>query len=469
MQVELSPVGHSEADTIAAIATPSGAGAIGIIRISGARAREIARCVVRSRLWMSPGRGWRLGFGVARCSKGEILDQVLVLDMPAPRSYTGDDVVELQCHGGILVTQRILEAVVAAGARIAEPGEFTRRAFLNGRLDLTQAEAVAALIAARDDAALRLALRQLSGALGLEVKGLRAALVDALAVVEGALDFSAEELDEPQLPDERGVAQALEEVSARVERLLATYPAARAAYEGGRVVIVGKPNVGKSSLFNALLGRDRALVTPLAGTTRDVVEAELWAGGFRLVVADTAGLGSPRGRIDAKSMDLARAALNEASLALAVFDASAPLTEDDLALVRALEGKPTIAALNKSDLARIVAAGDLLPLLPQAQFLPTSAVTGSGIDELRKALAASAPALEALPEGAVVFAARHRVALEAALAALRGALRGLGAREGLEVVAVELRQAAHELGTLTGEVATEEILDRVFERFCVGK
>jgi len=406
---------------------------------------------------------------MARSSKGEMLDQVLILDMPAPRSYTGEDVVELQCHGGVLVTQRILESVIAAGARIAEPGEFTRRAFLNGRLDLTQAEAVAALIAARDDAAMRLALRQLSGALGLEVKALRAALVDALAVVEGALDFSSEELDEPQLPDERTVGEALEEVSARVERLLATYPAARAAYEGGRVVIVGKPNVGKSSLFNALLGRDRALVTPLAGTTRDVVEAELWEGGFRMVVADTAGLGSPLGPIDARSMELTRAALTEASLAIAVFDASARLTAEDVAVARALDGKRAIAALNKSDLGTVVGPGDLLALLPQAQIFPTCAVTRSGVDELRRALAASAPALEALPAGAVVFAARHRAALEAALEALRGALRSVASGQGLEVVAAELRQAADELGTLTGEVASEEVLDRVFERFCVGK
>lgn len=425
--------------------------------------------MVGSRLWRSPAQGWRVGFGVARSSKGEMLDQVLVLDMPAPRSYTGDDVVELQCHGGILVTERILEAVVAAGARIAEPGEFTRRAFLNGRLDLTQAEAVAALIAARDDAALRLALRQLSGALGLEVKRLRATLVDALAAVEAALDFSPEELDEPQLPDERTVGQALAQVSTTVERLLASYPAARAAYEGGRVVIVGKPNAGKSSLFNALLGRERTLVTPLAGTTRDVVEAEMWAGGFRLVVADTAGLGSPCAPIDAKSMELARAALKEAYLAIAVFDASAPLTEDDLAVVRELNGKATIAALNKTDLGSVVAPADLLVLLPRARILPTSAVTRSGIDELRRALAASASALEALPAGAVVFAARHRAALEAALEALRGALRSLASAQGLEVVAAELRQAAYELGALTGEVASEEILDRVFERFCVGK
>ncbi len=413
--------------------------------------------------------GWWLSVGVARDIDGSPVDQLIILDMPGPHSYTGEDVVELQCHGGLLVTERVLQLVLASGARLAEPGEFTKRAFLNGRLDLTQAEAVADVIAATSEAELELAWSQLRGRFGREVRRLREELLEALVMVEARLDFAVEEIEGTDLARTEQAAPAIARVRDRVAGMLSRYETARALYHGSRVVIAGKPNVGKSSLLNALVGSDRAIVTPVPGTTRDTVDSEIKLCGVRVRLTDSAGLGLATGPIDEMGMAKTREAITQASLVLAVFDRSCALDRRDDKLVQALDQRPTLAVLNKKDLPSRVAASQIRRLLPRARLVETSAVTGEGVEVLHEAIGELAAASPSSGGEVMVFHTRHRTALAVALRSLEGALAILAGSQPLELAAQELRAAAEALGGLTGEVVTEEILDGIFSAFCLGK
>jgi tRNA modification GTPase len=454
-------------DTICAPATAPGEGAVGIVRVSGPDAVAVVgrRFAASSGLALGDAPSHTVHHGHLSDAAGDPVDEVLVLLMRAPRSYTREDVVEVQCHGGGAAVEAALESLVAAGARLAEPGEFTRRAFLNGRIDLTRAEAVLEVIAARTDAAHRLAQRQLGGALAARLRDIAADLKAACAELEAAIDFPDED------PDAESSAETADTLPARLESarealgdVLARGRAGHLLREGVRLAILGRPNVGKSSLLNRLVGYDRAIVAAAAGTTRDVLEAELAVGGVRFVVQDTAGIRAPADPVEAEGVARSRRTAREADVALLVLDAADGLTPEDEKLRADLDGRPAVVAWNKCDLT-----GGTTPT-DTPDGVPTSARTGDGLDALRDALVAAVRGPGAMPlEHAFLVTARQREALGRAAEALERANRGLGSGAFPELVAADARQALDALGEVTGATTTDDLLDTIFSRFCIGK
>jgi tRNA modification GTPase len=474
-------------ETIAAIATPPGAGGIGIVRISGPCAFEVGLALFRpARL---RGEDWApashlLTYGhVLDPASGEVVDEVLAAFMRAPHTYTREDVVEINAHGGPVLLRRILGLALASGARAAQPGEMTLRAFLNGRLDLAQAEAVMALIQAESEAGMRLAMRQLSGALSARIQAARTPAQEALVRIEASIDFPEEEVPQPA----RDELQALVDQSrADVGELLAGADRGRVLREGLRVAILGRPNVGKSSLLNALLRIERAIVTPIPGTTRDTVEEMAIIGGVTTHLVDTAGLTESADPVERIGVERSRAAARTADLALLVVDSSQPLTPADHATVADLRGlgfgsagedtpedpaggRPLILVLNKSDLPPACAEEEATALWPGAPVVRTSALAPEGVADLETAIAGLA--LDGLAHAgeALVASARHRDALRRAAEALRTAGEALASEIPLDLVALDLRDALDALGEITGETATADLLERIFAEFCIGK
>lgn len=440
-----------QADTIAALATPFGAGAVAVIRVSGQRAVAVAESVFRGARPLGALPSGRVSLG--RIVRGEaVLDEALLTVFRAPRSYTGEDVVEISGHGGVVVAQSVLRAVLEAGARPAEPGEFTKRAFLNGKMDLTQAEAVMDLISARGEASARAAAAQLEGRLGRVVEDLREQALTALAHLEAFIDFPDEGIDPESGEALRGRIGLL---SAGVERLLATSDEGRMLREGVRLVIHGEPNAGKSSLLNLLVGYDRAMVSEIAGTTRDTIEENLTLRGIPFRVIDTAGLRESDDPLEVEGMRRARRHLEQADVAVRVLDASA--WSDP--------GNPPageVRVLNKIDLwgERPVPDG----------VVPVCCLDGRGLDALVAAVVAKADMarVEGLGD-AVAINARHQHCLRAAAGHLEATLRSLEAGEPPELTALELRSALEALSEITGGVDTEEVLGKIFGTFCIGK
>jgi tRNA modification GTPase len=457
-------------DTICAIATPPGEGGIGIIRLSGEKAVEIASRVFAG----SGGRAVR-DFRTHTLHHGELrepdggarLDEVLVVLMQAPRSYTGEDVVEFQCHGGPLVLRLGLEALIRSGARLAEPGEFTKRAFLNGRLDLAQAEAVMDLISARTQTGLRVALEQLRGALSEELGRLREGLVRLLVEVEAGIDFSDEDIT---FISAQGLASGVTAVRERISQLIRTAEEGRIVREGVTAVLAGRPNVGKSSLMNALAKADRAIVTPIPGTTRDVLEEFVNVRGIPVRLLDTAGLREPVDVVEREGVRRSHDALARAELVLAVLDGSEPLGEEDRRLLDRAQGKAAILVVNKSDLPPRLEPLQLKGLTEENRIVWTSATAGAGLEELRDAIrdAVLKQGLEP-SEGLLITHLRHRGALERAHASLEQVLLSVERRMAAEFIAVDLRAAVNALGEIIGETTTDDILDRIFKEFCIGK
>ena len=451
-------------DTIAAVSTPPGQGGIGIVRLSGPAAVAIARSVL-PRLPVDL-RSHTLHYGhVADPATGERLDEVLTGVMLSPRTYTRQDVVEINCHGGVVATSRVLALLIRQGARLAEPGEFTQRAFASGRIDLSQAEAVMDIVAARTEAAGRVALRQLGGGLSERINSLKDRLAEVLAHMEAQLDFPDEDL----LPDSIArTRDELENLREDVAALAGTFDDGRLLSEGIRAVIAGRPNVGKSSLLNALLMRDRAIVTEMPGTTRDVLEEYVNVGGLPLKVVDTAGIRQAHDMAEAEGVRRSLRAIEEADVVLAVLDASEPLHPGDRELIERVKGRNAIIVLNKSDLPRRL----------EAEFSPPAGVpcvrlsagTGEGIEELKEAVLNATVADPAtFGQGIIVTNLRHKAALEGAASALAAALLALGAEAPLEILALEAREALDCLGLITGHVTPDEILNRIFSEFCIGK
>ncbi len=452
-------------DTIAALATPPGVGALAIIRLSGPQAPAVLQACTGRRSPLVPRRATL----VRICSaSGLVLDEAVATYFAAPASFTGEDVVELCCHGGLLVVRRVLERVLACGARPAEPGEFSRRAFENGRLDLTQAEAVMDVISAGSDLALRAAHNQLHGVLSRRVEAAAERLINVTAHVEAYIDFPEEDI----APDTTAELLAgLDAVEAELRALLATADEGRLLREGVRTAIIGAPNVGKSSLLNCLLGYERAIVSPTAGTTRDTVEASVTLGTLRLHLIDTAGLHESADAIERAGMERSRRAGAEADLVLMVADASQPpaLPELPELAAGAAQGSgsppatPRLLLLNKCD----------LPIDPGWQAFPHALRLSCRSGEGLSALAAAIEALFLhLPEETDSFTAintRHRYALGQALEALAQARASLLAAESPELTDVSLRDALDALGSITGRIDTEDILTRVFSTFCLGK
>lgn len=446
-------------DTIAALATAPGRGGIAVIRVSGPGALAVADAVFRGARRLAAVPSHTIHHGRAVDAGGAPLDEVLAAVFRAPRSYTREDVVELSCHGGAIPAGRVLEALHAAGARRAGPGEFTFRAFLNGRLDLAQAEAVADVIEAETRAAQTLALSQLTGALSLRLERVAARLRRALAEVEARVDF-AEDVGGVEVPAR--VVESLHGASRRLDALLAGAAWARAVREGVRVPIVGRPNAGKSSLFNALLGEERAIVTPVPGTTRDRVSEAIELAGVRVTLSDTAGLRDATDPVEAHGIARTREALRGAALVLWVVDGAAPPDPADRAIAADLPGR-VVVALNKCDLGCAVTPA-AIGARAEWPVVAVSARTAAGVPALREAMVA------ALGGGGVAAAAanpRHVEALERARAALSRAIAA-GAGPG-ELVALELRLALGAIGEVTGRGVGEDLLDRIFARFCVGK
>lgn len=460
-------------ETIAAVATPPGNGALAIVRLSGPRAIDVLRAVFRedgASAWDE--RAVRHGRVVA--PDGATLDDGLAWFARAPRTYTGEDTAELTAHGGAFVTARVLAAFLAKGARLAEPGEFTRRAFLNGRLDLAEAEAVADVIAASTDDALRIARTHLAGGLSEKIREWRDEVLDALAHVEATVDFPDEDLH----PEGNAViAERFERVAKGTSALAATFARGRLYREGARVVLAGRPNVGKSSLLNALAGRSRAIVTAEPGTTRDVVEESIDLAGIPVTLCDTAGIrevdiAAGGSEAEREGVRRSREAAAEADLVLLVFDANAGFGEDDRQAALAVAGRPTLIVANKSDLdpATPRDTGPALAALPSSLAHPVSATTGAGLDGLtslvRERLAGPGAGDSG---GLVVTRARHRERLQAAEKHLRAA--GAAARSGVspDLIASDARRGLDALGEIVGAVSTEDLLGKIFERFCVGK
>jgi tRNA modification GTPase len=442
-------------DTIAAVSTPIGEGGIGIVRLSGREARPIA-----GRLFPKQLANRRLVYGhVLDPDSGEVVDEVLVAYMEAPHTYTRENIVEIDCHGGPMATQRILELALKCGARLAGPGEFTLRAFLNGRLDLAQAESVLDVIQAKTQASLRLAVEGLSGALSKPVAEVRGSLMDVLAYLTARIDFPEDEVDEQE------VAAPLERAKSTLQDLIAGADAGIVFRQGVRTAILGRPNVGKSSLLNRLLRHSRAIVTPVPGTTRDTLEEVVNLGGIPFLLIDTAGIVESRDEVEALAVERSRKAVEQADFVLFVVDASEPLTESDEKLMDLLADKEVIVAANKSDLPPR-AGVDELPWL----WASTSALTGAGIPELEKGMVNAVLGGRVITSDArMVTNPRHKEALQRAERHVVQAIAS--AEEGLaeDFVTIDLAAAVNALGDITGETVTEELLETIFSRFCIGK
>jgi tRNA modification GTPase len=458
-------------DTIAAIATAPGSGGLAVLRVSGPRAIAVAGALIDGAepLEEAPDHSLRHAWAHWPGRPEERIDEVVAALFRAPRSYTREDVVEISCHGGPLTARRLMSALIAAGARDALPGEFTLRAFLNGRLDLAQAEAVADLIQAENEAARELALAQLAGSLSRGLAEIEESVMNAAAEVEARVDF-AEDVGGLEVPPH--VRAAIGDARSKIEALLEGSAYARAIRDGLEVPIVGRPNVGKSSLFNALLGEDRAIVTSQPGTTRDRISESVEISGMRVRLSDTAGLREHAEPIERMGIARARAALRESRLAIWVLDAGEPLQTEDLAIADALAGRRVLVAFNKCDRESRVDRSAVAARLEGVIWrgAEVSAITGVGLEAARLALAELAGAGSARSlAGPVAAHPRHVASLERARAALRRACETAHSGECGEIVALELRDALESIGEVSGRRASEELLDRIFSRFCIGK
>jgi tRNA modification GTPase len=454
-------------DTIAAISTPIGEGGIGIVRISGGAAEEIAGNIFSGTGKQSGGmQSHRFYYGeIIDPESGDVLDEAMVVIMRSPRSYTREDVVEIQCHGGYLLVRKVLELVIRCGARCAEPGEFTRRAFLNGRIDLLQAEAVIEVIRGKTETALALAQHQREGHLSKRISRIKEGILTSLAFIEAYLDFPEDDIE---LPDCRQIETSIRESLARIEELLDGFSEGKVLREGVSVLIAGKPNVGKSSLLNTLLREKRAIVTSVPGTTRDIIEEVVNIKGLPVKLLDTAGIRDSEDEIEMEGMRLTLEKIPLADLILFVVDASRPFDNEDMLIKEAVCGHPFLLVLNKSDLPVEAVVPDELG---SAGAISISARSGEGIERLREAIfslfirsgARDGRDFTALSQ------VRHRDALERARCRLESFLQSFPAETAIEFVALELRDALHALGEVTGETTPDDILDQIFSRFCIGK
>ena len=453
-------------ETIAAIATGTSPTAIGIIRLSGEGTDEIVSRVFRPKSGrpLSACEPRRMIYGDVLDRNGAVIDHGLAVRFPAPGSYTGEDCAELHCHGSPVVLREALNALFAAGARQAKAGEFTRRAFLNGKMDLTQAEAVVDLIEAETAAAARNAAAQLDGALRRGIETTYDRLLSLASRFYAVVDYPDEDIEDLSLPE---ITSVLREAEETLNRLLSTFERGTRLKNGAVAAIVGRPNVGKSSLLNALVGYDRAIVTPAAGTTRDTVEEKAVLGGVLLRLIDTAGIRETGDPIEVLGVARAKDAAGRAALALLVLDGSQPLTQEDADAMAAAEAAPAvIAVVNKADLPPAFDLSAVTARFPQS--VRVSARMGEGLSDLDREVSALFPVGSA-PEGEVLTDARQQEAVFRAGEAVSRALKALDARLTPDAILTDVEEALSALGELTGKTAREDMVSRIFERFCVGK
>lgn len=457
-------------ETISAIVTAPGEAGVGIVRLSGPRALAVGEALFCSAAGKALSRasshqalyGW-----VVDPADGEKVDEALLLVMRGPRSYTREDVVEIQCHGSHASLRRVLALTLSQGARLAEPGEFTKRAFLNGRLDLTQAEAVMDVIRAKTDASLRLAVHQLSGGLAAAVRRERERLLGLIAHLEALLDFPEEEIEELSAQETAaGAASSL----AVLRRLLATADTGRLLREGLATVILGKPNVGKSSLLNALVRAQRAIVTDVPGTTRDVIEEYVNLRGVPLRIIDTAGIRETEDVVERLGVERSRQMLEAADLALVLLDASRPLSAEDREVLGLLAGRPALILVNKSDLPAVWSEDEVASLAPGQALLRLSVAAGLGLEAVEEAILQRVWRGEATQgEGLLAVNVRQQALLQQAADHLEDVCRAAAAGMPLDCLSIDLRAAWGKLGEITGETLGEDLVTEIFSRFCIGK
>ena len=459
----------NQEETIAAISTPFGESGIGIVRISGSSAETIARKLFKPKKDQSYFISHHFHYGeIIDTQSGKAVDEVLIVLMKSPKTYTREDIVEIHCHGGYFILQKVLELVLKEGARMAHPGEFTKRAFLNGRIDLTQAEAVIDLIRAKTQTSLEIANQQLRGWLYKEMADLRAQLINHLVMIEAHIDFPEEEIEPVAFGEMR---KNLEILIHRIEEWIDSYEEGKIFREGISCAIVGKTNVGKSSLLNVLLKEDRAIVTPIPGTTRDVIEEVLNIYGIPVRLMDTAGLRKPVDSIEQEGVRRAKERVADSDFVLLMLDGSRSLDKDDKEIFEEIKGKKRVVVVNKKDLPLEISQEDVKRLFPEDPIILISALKNEGIDELKQTIYSSLVHrdMRATPEHLIVANIRHKAALTQVRDSLSDTVKGLKEGTSIEFIAFEIRYALEALGELIGETSTEEVLSRIFEQFCIGK
>ena len=458
-----------QGETISAVATPAGSGGIGIIRISGKDAIAVAERLFQAKNGQKllTAQSHKALYGQVIRQSGEVIDEALCLVMRSPFSYTKEDVVELQCHGGSMVLREILALTYICGARPAEPGEFTKRAFLNGRLDLSQAQAVMDIIEARTESALNMASGHLTGVFSEKIKALRLPILEMITHLEATIDFPEDDIDDVVLDE---VQEKLKELQAEIKKLLNTAHTGRILKDGLMTAIIGRPNVGKSSLLNALLREERAIVTDIPGTTRDSIEEFLDLGGVPLRIIDTAGIRSTEDEVEQLGVAKARKYVQQAALVLALFDASQPLSADDEEIIKLLTGRDCLILLNKCDLPGKLDREVFNNRFSSDRIIEISASTGKGLDKLTDVIVNKVYGSEIQgSEQAFVNNAREAEIIRQAQLNLQEAMISIENGMSPDFVVIDLRAAWEKLGEITGETVGDDIVSEIFTRFCIGK
>lgn len=458
----------TEFDTIAAISTPPGEGAISIVRMSGEEAVSIAQKVFSGKD-LTQAKSHTINYGhIVDPKTHEEIDEVMVSLMLAPKTFTREDVVEINCHGGIVATNRILQLLLVNGARLAEPGEFTKRAFLHGRIDLTQAESVMDLIRAKTDRSMKIALNQLDGNLSHLIDSLRKDILDVLAQVEVNIDYP--EYDDVEEMTTKLLKEKAIEIKQRIEQLLKTASQGKIMREGLATALVGRPNVGKSSLLNHLLHEDKAIVTDVAGTTRDVIEEYVNVSGVPLKLIDTAGIRETDDKVEKIGVERSKKAIEQSDLVLLVLNAAESLTKEDLELIRLTNDKKRIIILNKTDLEEKLDRKELAEISENAPVYATSILKNEGVEALEEAISKLFfNGIENSQSTVMVTNARHIALLEKAQNSLDSVLEGISSGMPVDLVQIDMAEAWNLLGEITGESYEDELLDQLFSQFCLGK
>lgn len=458
----------TEFDTIAAISTPPGEGAISIVRMSGEEAVSIAQKVFSGKD-LTQAKSHTINYGhIVDPKTHEEIDEVMVSLMLAPKTFTREDVVEINCHGGIVATNRILQLLLVNGARLAEPGEFTKRAFLHGRIDLTQSESVMDLIRAKTDRSMKIALNQLDGNLSHLIDSLRKDILDVLAQVEVNIDYP--EYDDVEEMTTKLLKEKAIEIKQRIEQLLKTASQGKIMREGLATALVGRPNVGKSSLLNHLLHEDKAIVTDVAGTTRDVIEEYVNVSGVPLKLIDTAGIRETDDKVEKIGVERSKKAIEQSDLVLLVLNAAESLTKEDLELIRLTNDKKRIIILNKTDLEEKLDRKELAKISVNAPVYATSILKNEGVEALEEAISKLFfNGIENSQSTVMVTNARHIALLEKAQNSLDSVLEGISSGMPVDLVQIDMTEAWNLLGEITGESYEDELLDQLFSQFCLGK
>ncbi len=459
---------NSMEDTIAAVATAYGEGGIGIIRISGEKALPILREIFEFHGETNTFISRRMTYGkIIDKENNRLIDEVLAVYMKGPKTYTAEDVVEINCHGSVVSLRKTLALVLRKGARLAKPGEFTKRAFLNGRLDLSQAEAVIDMIRAKTDKSFDAAVSQLEGGLSLKVEEIRQKLLDLLVEITVNIDYPDEDIEEMTYDK---LEESIVEAHNMIEKLLATASTGRMIREGIKIAIVGKPNVGKSSLMNGLLKEKRAIVTDIPGTTRDTIEEVLSIRNIPVYLVDTAGIRETSDKVEKMGIEKSKEAFNRADFILFILDGSQPLEEEDIQIMELLERRKSLVMINKRDLGTVISKDEISAKLPDCRVIEASLVEGEGITEIEDAVEELVYGGEITQkESTMVGNVRHIELLQQGRQSLADALQMTQKREALDFIEVDVKNAYEKLGEIIGETVSDDIINEVFARFCLGK